>query len=61
MTVPETYRLLTGKETLSLAEYKLSAILGWCTELVGCLFRFQVDITITSFQYIASSNVPRRR
>lgn len=34
MTVPDTYRILLGKDKLSEEEYKKSAILGWCTELV---------------------------
>ncbi|KAG0133771.1 putative farnesyl-diphosphate synthetase [Tuber indicum] len=48
MTVPDTYRLLTGKETLSLAEYKLSAILGWCTELLQGMFLVADDIMDSS-------------
>lgn len=35
MTVPDTYRILIGKDKLSEEEYKQSSILGWCTELVG--------------------------
>lgn len=35
MTVPDTYCILLGKGKLSEEEYKLSSILGWCTELVS--------------------------
>jgi farnesyl diphosphate synthase len=35
MTVPDTYRLLKGVESLSEEDYKLASVLGWCTELVS--------------------------
>jgi farnesyl diphosphate synthase len=35
MTVPDTYRILKGVESLTEEEYKLSSVLGWCTELVS--------------------------
>lgn len=34
MTVPDTFRILQGVEALSDRDYKMSSILGWCTELV---------------------------
>lgn len=38
MTVPDTYRVLLGKDKLSEEEYKQSSILGWCTELVSLIY-----------------------
>lgn len=34
MTVPDTYRILKGVEELSDEDYKMTAIMGWTTELV---------------------------
>ena len=35
MTVPDTYRILKGVEEPSDEDYKKTAIMGWCTELVS--------------------------
>jgi len=44
MTVPDTVRVLFGKDALSEEEFKLSAILGWCTELLQAMFLVSDDI-----------------
>lgn len=34
MTIPDTARIILGKEVLDKEEYDLARILGWCVELV---------------------------
>ncbi|KAI5838142.1 putative farnesyl-diphosphate synthetase [Morchella snyderi] len=48
MTVPDTYRILLGKDKLSPEEFKQSAILGWCTELLQAMFLVADDIMDSS-------------
>jgi len=48
MTVPDTYRILIGKDKLSEEDYKQSAILGWCTELLQAMFLVADDIMDSS-------------
>lgn len=54
MTVPDTYRILLGKDKLSEEEYKKSSILGWCTELVG-FTNFPLELIL--FADIAAENL----
>jgi hypothetical protein len=44
LTVPDTYRIMKGVESLSDEEYKLSSVLGWCTGLVRS---YRSDCTYT--------------
>ncbi|KAA8910449.1 putative farnesyl-diphosphate synthetase [Sphaerosporella brunnea] len=48
MTVPDTYRILKGVDALTEEEYKLSSILGWCTELLQAKFLVADDIMDSS-------------
>jgi hypothetical protein len=59
MTVPDTYRILKGFESLSEKDYKLASVLGWCTELVGSSFNLHLALCLTVS--VASSHVPRLR
>lgn len=49
--MPDTYRILIGKDKLSEEEYKQSAILGWCTELVGFTSHLLIEARASIINY----------
>lgn len=48
MTIPDTARIILGKEVLDKEEYDLARILGWCVELLQSMFLVADDIMDSS-------------
>ncbi|KAI5780917.1 putative farnesyl-diphosphate synthetase [Geopyxis carbonaria] len=48
MTVPDTYRIVTGQKELSEEDYNKTALLGWCIELLQTMFLVSDDIMDSS-------------